>query len=154
MSKTADQSTEKPTESKPMNKPLSKKLPLWRGVIKSKYFPFAVILILAFLPALYFYNQNRMTQRRLNDPNTANQEVINEVVKKVKRHILLPSDEQPTLASVSDINKVKDQPFFQNAQNDDKVLVYTNARKAILYRPSKDIIIEVAPLNIGSLKTQ
>lgn len=150
MNKTADQPAEKPTESKPVHKKVS----LWQKLIRSKYFPFAVILILAFLPALYFYNQNRITQRRLNDPNTANQEVINEVVKKVKRHILLPSDEQPTLASVSDINKVKDQPFFQNAQNDDKVLVYTNARKAILYRPSKDIIIEVAPLNIGSLKTQ
>jgi hypothetical protein len=122
-------------------------------IFKSRYFPVLVVLVLASLPAIYFYNKNRQTQKRLSDPNTANQEVINEVVKKVSRHILLPTGEQPTLASVSDVAKVKDQPFFANAQNDDKVLVYTQARKAYLYRPSKDIIVEVAPLNVGTVNS-
>ena len=122
-----------------------------KALLKSRTFLVIVVLVIALLPAAYFYNKSRQTQKRLNDPNTANQEVINEVVKKVGKHILLPTGEQPTLARVSDVSKVKDQPFFNKAQNDDKVLVYTQARKAFLYRPSKDILIEVAPLNVGTV---
>jgi hypothetical protein len=126
-----------------------KKLQL-KKALKSKYIFAIVILLIAVLPAFYFYNRSKQAEQRLNDPNTANQKVIDEVVKKVGRHILLPTGEQPTLATVSDVSKVKSQPFFVNSNNGDKVLVYTQARKAILYRPSKDIIIEVAPLNIDS----
>jgi len=119
--------------------------------VHTRSFILVLIFVLACLPALYFYNKNRQAEKLLKDPNTANQQVINEVVKKVGRHILLPTGEQPTLASITDVNKVKGQPFFANAQNGDKVLVYTQARKAFLYRPDKDIIIEVAPLNVGQL---
>lgn len=120
---------------------------------KSKALLIIAVLLLAGLPSLYFYNKSRQAEARLNDPNTANQEVVNEVVKKVGALILLPSGEQPTLATVSDVSKVKGQAFFQNAANGDKVLVYTQARKAILYRPSKNLIIEVAPLNVNSPTT-
>ena len=126
----------------------------WQKAIKSRLFVIVLIIVLAILPALYFYNKSKQAEKRLNDPNTANQQVINEVVKKASKHIILPSGEQPTLATVTDISKVKGQPFFDNVQNGDKVLVYTQARKAILYRPSKDIIVEVARLNIGSINTK
>lgn len=51
-------------------------------------------------------------------------------------------DETPTIATVSDITKLQGQPFFAKAQNGDKVYVYSNAKKAILYRPSENKIIE------------
>lgn len=63
--------------------------------------------------------------------------------------IALPGDEQPTIATVTDIERVREQVFFRNAQNGDKVVVYTNARKAILYRPSENRIIEVGAVNIN-----
>ena len=121
-----------------------------RALAKTRNALILMLIIVAGLPSYYFYHQNQLSQARLKDPNTANQQVIDEVVKKVNHLILLPSGEQPTLASVSDVKKVQDQPFFQNAQNGDKVLVYTQARKAYLYRPSQNILIEVAPLNVSA----
>lgn len=121
--------------------------------IASRWLLVAIVLLLAAVPSYYFYNKSKEAEKRLNDPNTSNKQVIDEVVKKAGHHILLPSGEQPTLATVSDASKVKGQPFFLNAQNGDKVLVYTQARKAYLYRPGQDIIIEVAPLSIDSLQS-
>lgn len=72
-----------------------------------------------------------------------------ELVTKVGKLIELPSGETPTIATVTDVTKVKDQAFFVNAQNGDKLLIYPQAKKAILYRPSTNKVINVAPLVIG-----
>ena len=72
------------------------------------------------------------------------------LVSEVSLLIALPTDEKPTIATVSDITKVQDQPFFKSAKNGDKVLIYTNAKKAILYRPGEKRIIEVGAVNINN----
>jgi hypothetical protein len=53
------------------------------------------------------------------------------------------------MATVLEQDKLKDQPFFARAQNGDKVIIYTQNKKAILYRPSENRIIEVAPLVVS-----
>jgi len=75
---------------------------------------------------------------------------VNALVAQVGKLISLPTDETPTVATVTDASKVKDQPFFANAQNNDKVLIYQKAAKAILYRPSENRIIEVGAVNINN----
>ena len=79
----------------------------------------------------------------------ASQDEIQTIISEVGKIIELPKDEIPTLATVTEADKVKEQPFFQNAENGDKVLIYANARKAYLYRPSAKKIIEVGVINIG-----
>lgn len=69
------------------------------------------------------------------------------MVKEVGKLIVLPADEKPTVALVSDIEKIKNQSFFKNAQNGDSILIYPTANKAILYRPSARLIIEVGAVN-------
>jgi hypothetical protein len=71
---------------------------------------------------------------------------------KISKLMVLPANETPTVATVSDPEALKDQAFFANAQKGDKVLIYAQAKKAILYSTTLNKIIDVAPLNIGTEK--
>ena len=107
----------------------------------------AVLVVIALGAAVYFYVQ--LNQLREN-PQKVAQEEAKSLVTKVGKLIVLPEGEEPTVATVTDPNLLRDQPFFANAKTGDKVLIYTNARKAILYNPEENKIIEVAPVSIGA----
>lgn len=109
-----------------------------------------IILAIAAVPSYYFYNQYQKSQALLQNPNQASAVEAQVLVNNVGKLIELPAGENPTIATVSDLTKLQDQPFFAKAKNGDKVLIYSNAKKAILYRPSINKIIEVAPVNLGN----
>lgn len=91
----------------------------------------------------YFYIQN---QNMKANP----QEQERSLIEKVGKLILLPQNETPKIATVTNRNQLPDYYFFANAQNGDKVLIYSQAKKAIVYRPSENKIIDVAyPINFG-----
>lgn len=115
-----------------------------RQRIKKLFFP--VVAVVAVVFAGYFYVQLHRLQQ---NPQAVAQQEVTDLVAKVSRLMVLPVGETPTVATVSDPTALKDQPFFANAKNGDKVLIYTNAKKAILYSVALDKIVEVAPLNIG-----
>lgn len=125
------------------------------GKVKTVFAPsklgWAIILIvmlgvLAF-SSYYFYSQYQKSKELVQIPQNAQSRVIIEAVGKLME---LPQGEQPAIATVSDITKLQDQPFFANAQNGDKVLIYALAKKAILYRPGINKIINVAPVDLNS----
>ena len=70
---------------------------------------------------------------------------MSHVVSRVGNLMLLP-EETPTIATVSDLSKLQGQKFFANAEQGDIVLMYAHAKKAILYSPTLNKIIEVAPI--------
>ena len=109
-----------------------------------------VIAVLAIATSFYFYN-NYMALKK--NPNLEVQKQTQELVAKVSKLMELPTDETPTVATVTDVNKLKDQVFFKGAANGDQVLIYVKARKAILYDPVKNIIVDVAPINIAQVPT-
>ncbi len=80
------------------------------------------------------------------DPQAQAQQEDAVTLEHVRRLMVLP-DEMPTIATVTEPEKLKNQSFFEHAKTGDKVLVFTNAKKAVLYDPVADKIIEVAPLN-------
>jgi hypothetical protein len=71
------------------------------------------------------------------------------IVSRVRRLMAIP-DETPTVATVTDPGRLKDQPFFSNAKLGDKALIFSAAQKVILYDPGADRIINVAPLTVKS----
>lgn len=104
----------------------------------------AVILLFgASGSSFYFYSK---WQQATKQPSQVAEEEISAITKFLSGSIELPKDETPTMATVIDREKLQDQQFFHNAENGDKVLIYANAQKAILYRPNTKKIIEVAPV--------
>lgn len=113
-----------------------------------KLLPFVVVLLLGVLGSTYIVKQ-KPEVLGLSKGAAQVQAETDALVAEVGKLIALPTDEKPTVATVTDVGKVKDQPFFKNAKNGDKVIIYTNARKAILYRPTEKRIIEVGAVNIN-----
>ncbi len=104
--------------------------------------------VLALIPSYYFYTKYQDAQKKLKNPNIVAQEEIKGVTDRLSKLIVLPKNEQPTIATVTDKAKLKDQPFFAKSENGDKVILYINARKAILFREKENKIIDVAPINL------
>lgn len=101
-----------------------------------------LIIGLSLVLALCFYLQYR--KLKINPDQEAEK-----IIQKIEKFMELP-DEEPQVGTITDKEKLKDYPFFDKAQEQDKVLVFTQARKVILYRPSSNKIIEVAPLTSSS----
>lgn len=122
---------------------------------KKSTFKFVLVIVALILIAAgaggtyFFYTKYQSANKLLSDPNAASKVETDSVVSKVSKLMVLPDDEDASLATVLDASKLSDQPFFKKAQNGDKVLIYTKAKIAILYRPNNNIIIAVAPVSIG-----
>lgn len=103
-----------------------------------------LLLLIALSVAGYFYYQYR------HGAQIADAKEIEDLSKEIGAFMMLPEGETPTLATVTDKDKLSEQPFFQKSENGDKVLIYSNAGRAILYRPSLKKIVDVTTVNINT----
>lgn len=106
------------------------------------------ILIIITIASLAYAGYSGYQLKKIKDP-VFQQKLLDQETKKITnavgKLIQLPEG-TPQIATVSDVETLKkSQPFFENAQNGDQVLVFT--KEAILYRPSNNKIINVAPVN-------
>jgi uncharacterized protein YneF (UPF0154 family) len=106
-----------------------------------------VLLVILSLTTIYFYQKYQNAKKLLSNPTQVNKEEVKSLLAKVGKLIDLPKEE-PTVATVTDKEKLKDQAFFANAKNGDKVIIYMKAKTAILYDPVSNKIRSVSPLNI------
>jgi len=118
-----------------------------------KLVPFLLFVVLGVGIGI-FITQQKPEWFGLGKGTAAIQAEADATVSRVGKLITLPSDEKPTVATVTDASKVKEQQFFRNAENGDIVLIFTKAQKAILFRPAKNIIVEVGAVNINNQPVQ
>lgn len=116
-----------------------------------------IILVLIFLNTgvvlgVYYYNQYQTTDTIRKNLNTPVDKETVDLLSKVGKLMLLPKDEVPTIATVTDVSKLQTQAFFKHATNGDKVLIYVKEKKAILYSPTLNLIVDVAPVNENQSK--
>lgn len=110
----------------------------------------ALIALTGYAGAYYYYNQYKQTKIVLDNPEIASKNEVKEITEKLGKIYKLPEDEEPTVATVLDKEKLKDQPFFAKAENGDKVVIYTKSQIAILYRVTSNMIINVAPVSLSN----
>lgn len=66
------------------------------------------------------------------------------LLESVAKLIILP-DERPIVATIVDLKPLRDNPFFKGAKEGDKLLIFENFNRAILYDIDANIL-----LNIGT----
>jgi hypothetical protein len=75
----------------------------------------------------------------------------NAIVEKVGDIYLLPEEEEPTVAEIQDKTKMTDnKEFFLKAENGDYLLIYKEAKLALIYRDAENKLINVAPVNFDA----
>ncbi len=116
--------------------------------ISKKYLLGALVVTVILFAAVYFFLKYQSTQKLLSNPSAVSELEVSSLISKVGKLIDLPQNEIPKIATVSDKTKLQNQSFFTKAQNGDKVLIYEDNKKAILYRPSTGKIIEISKISI------
>lgn len=112
-----------------------------------------MVVILALAGAGYMYFQYQKTAQELKKvkTQTASQSPKEDEVKKIVAEVAklarLPQNETPSIATITDVSKLKDQPFFKDAKNGDILLVFNNSGKAVLYDPKDKKIVDVTTLS-------
>jgi len=72
-----------------------------------------VVAVIALGSAYYFYSEYFTLKQ---SSNKLAQEETNDLVAKIGKLIVLPEGETPTVATVSDPEKLQNQPFFAKAK--------------------------------------
>lgn len=147
-----------PAVSEQLPKPAKEKKVRQPGSGLSFHFLIEALLILAVVGLGLWGSQlahdKKDLQKQLKvanaNPQTIIQKQTDTLISKVSKLIQLPAGETPTIANVTDADQARKQSaFFKDAQNGDKVLMYVKAGEAILYRPSTNKIVLVAPLTFS-----
>lgn len=78
------------------------------------------------------------------------QKEIENVIEKIGNHLILPEGETPTMATVVDAaTLIAEQPFYRGTIDGDKVLIYVKNQQAVIYSPSRDIVVNVGPVVVN-----
>lgn len=113
---------------------------------KPVIFAFAILILLAIAGSsagIYYYVQFKKLETRVNDPKAQ----VKDILAKVGKLIELPTGEEPTVATVNDAEKIRNQPFFAKAQNGYTVILYSSSKMAILFDDKNNKIINIGTIN-------
>lgn len=118
----------------------------WKKVVILLIMVFVIVGL--FASTFYLYLNYTQIKSLVNDPQKLGKQQTKELLKKVGALMEVP-EEEPTVVTILDKTKLQSQPFFRYAQNGDRVLIFSQAKRAVLYRPSSNKIIDVTGVNLG-----
>lgn len=112
-------------------------------MIKKKVFLIIIVVLIVAGGAFYWFGLRKSAEAPMPKE-------VKVLLEKLQKHIILPTDEDPQISIIDDpVQATKDQPFVTGSQKGDLLIVYIKARKAIVYSPSRDIIINVGPISVN-----
>lgn len=81
-----------------------------------------------------------------------NKALAQEVLTKVRKHFVLVDDPEPTVATIVDVEKLREHNvFYRKAENGFHIII--TADRAILYDPQGDVIVDVAPIQLQPIQS-
>jgi len=104
----------------------------------------SLLLVASIASSSFFYLQYQSAK---NDPGKLSQDQTARLKEKVGKIIQIPNEE-PTVAKITDQDKLKDQPFFEGTKNGDQLLIFPKAKLAIIYRESENKVIKSGPITL------
>lgn len=109
-----------------------------------------VVIIIAVLGFFYFSDSTAPTvDVGLGEEAQLDEEEIETLVDAVRRHIVLPEDEEPLVATIVNVDElIAEQAFYQGAQNGDVLIIYGSVAKALIYNPREDRLVNVGPVEV------
>lgn len=109
----------------------------------------AIILVLVGVAGYYGWQFYALK----NNEDTKNKAIAADIKTQVGKIFAVPTDEEPTVARIENKDSLKDQSFFNRAQNGDYVLVYEKSKLALLYRQQDGKLINAGPITTDSSQT-
>lgn len=106
---------------------------------------FSLVMVFLAMGATFFIG--RETARN-DSPQRAEQEQVADILQKVGSLIELPRGESPQVGVVENAAAIREvQPFLATSEDGDILIVYAEAKIALLYRPSAHKLIAVGPVS-------
>ena len=91
--------------------------------------------------------QLSMQLDRIQPQQQQNADIAREVIARVRKHIIVPGDVEPTVATIIDVEALRERnSFYNKARNGDHLIL--TADRTIITDPLRDIILDVAPVQI------
>lgn len=128
----------------------SKKVELVHKSNKTGIVLAALVVIIAggAIAGKQYLGKKRIPETQAEAQTALNEDSKNELLDKIKKHVLLFKEgEDPLIIRIDNAQElVQKQAFFANSQDGDVLVVYKD--KALIYRPSEDVLINVGPVYI------
>ncbi len=98
-------------------------------------------------PATYASSTNQQATQTAQNAQADQAAQAKALLEQLSKLMILPQGEQPIIATINDAAALsKEQPFYTGAINGDVVFIFQNAAKAIVFSPSRNIIVNVGPI--------
>lgn len=113
---------------------------------------FWITLVAITLVIMYVLIMGAIYKNQMASKKKAQQKEEQQTVDKISKLLRLPN-ETPIFTTVYNEKDFENNNLFRVVKKGDKILLFINAKQAVIYRPSTNQVIEVVPVK-ESIKTK
>lgn len=109
----------------------------------------SIVVVVAVI-VLGLFMSRRVTPQKVEALN------VDRLMQSVARLMVVPN-ETPIIATINDADVLtKEQLFYSGSKNGDKLIIFPQAQKAVIYSPGRNVIVNSGPfvVNSGTSQTQ
>lgn len=122
--------------------------------LKPTTFFFIIGLVIILLGVSFFLYASKTNTVSQQSEQSLSEEEIQILTESVSGLMIIPKEE-PVVFVISDVQElIKQQQFFKDAINGDILLIFPEAAKAVVYSPSRNIIVNTGPVTADNSQIQ